>query len=120
LHRKSKHLDDEQLLSKINSLAAAINMTSPSESSAASPSDRKRVPSPEGDPSSSTNLASPTFEPKRKKKMKSKAFNVKSAENQKIVKEFREKHSELADLSDAEVFGIKTITDGLIDQRVNL
>lgn len=94
INRKSR--ENEQLLSKINSLATAVTMTSPQDSDLLSPSDR--LPSPEKEAS------------KSKKTAKIK-FDINSPETQQSIKEFREKHPELSEITDLEVCAIQTIIE---------
>lgn len=100
-------MDNEQLLSKINTLAAAINMTSPRDSELLSPND---LHSPGKD---SVELTTKSKKPKSK-------FNIKSAENQLAIKEFREKHPELSEMSDLEICGVKAIVDSIANQQVSI
>jgi hypothetical protein len=104
INRKSK--ENEQLLSKINSLAAAATvggMTSPQDSDLLAPTDR---------------LSSPEKEAPKSKKEKVK-FNIKSAETQQTIKEFREKHPEMGELTDLEVCGLQAIMDSINSQHVS-
>lgn len=95
-------MENEQLLSKINSLAAAVNMTSPKDSDLLSLTDlpSSRLQSPEADLADS-------------KKAK---FNLKAADTQLAIEKFREKHPELKEMSDLEIFGIQAIISAIADQ----
>jgi hypothetical protein len=89
LGKKLKNLENEQLLSKINTLAAAISMTSPKDSDLLSPTD-------------STTAQNRLQSPERK-------FDLNSPEMQSSIEKFKEQHPELKEMSDLEICGIKAV-----------
>lgn len=108
VNRKSKNLENEQLLSKINTLAEAIKMTSPKHSDLVSPTNSNRLQSPDLDQLDET---------AKSKKTKAK-FDLKAPENQTLIEKLRNEHSELKEMSDLEVCGIHAIMNAISDQQV--